>query len=53
VPRRTCRAYTIHRHFLRFLDKPVQYNEHLIVKAQDEPGYPLARKRRAYFPQTL
>ena len=39
--------------FLRFLDEPVQYDEHLVVKATDEPGYPLARKRRAHFPKTI
>jgi hypothetical protein len=43
----------IRRYFLRFLNKPVQYDEHLIVKAKDEPGYPLARKRRAHFPKTI
>ena len=32
---------------------PCRYHEHLVVNAQDEPGYPLARKRRAHFPKTI
>jgi hypothetical protein len=31
----------------------VQHDKHLVVKAQDEPGYPLAWKRRAHFPETV
>ena len=31
----------------------MQHDQHLIVKAQDEPGYPPARKRRAHFPKTI
>src|ERR1035438_9239023 len=26
------------RRFLRFLDEPVQHDEHLVVTAQDQPG---------------
>ena len=31
----------------------MQHDEHLVVKAQDKPGDPLARKRRAHFPKTI
>ena len=31
----------------------MQHDEHLVVKAQDEPIYSLARERRAYFPQAV
>src|SRR5277367_5415503 len=41
-------------HFVTsFILRFARHDEHLIVKAQDEPGYPPARKRRAHFPKTI
>ena len=40
----------IRRRFLRFLNKPVQHDEHLIVKAQDEPGYPAGSEASSALP---
>lgn len=39
--------------FCVFLMNPCSTTSAWRVKAQDEPGYPLARKRRAHFPKTV
>jgi hypothetical protein len=39
--------------FCMFFDESMQYDEYLVVKAKDEPGYPSAGKRRTHFQQTI